>query len=160
MNVFLHFALALALGQPPAPAESSPRPKAGQKAGQKTAGQNPPARKAASANPEGVPRDAKKISDYEWSHTDKDGKAWIYKKTPFSIAKLPDDRASAPPPAIVPMDVRDLGDSVEFARKTPFGVARWTKKKADFDAAEKAAWEAAAKPDSAASGATPGKSGQ
>ncbi len=104
-----------------------------------------PAAKSArrSGNPEGVPADAQKISDFEWSHTDKDGKSWIYRKTPFAVAKLPDDRAAAAPPTAPGMTARDLGESVEFSRKTPFGVATWTKKKTELDAAEEAAWKAA-----------------
>jgi hypothetical protein len=106
-----------------------------------------PARKAAPAAkkspwPEGVPADATKLSAFEWRHVDKQGKAWIYKKTPFSVAKLPEAEYYATAPSSTPpaagAEVKDLGDSFEFTKKTPFNTARWVKKKTDLDEGEKA----------------------
>jgi hypothetical protein len=33
--------------------------------------------------------------------------------------------------------VRDLGDSVEFQRRTPFGISKWVSKKTDLNDDEK-----------------------
>jgi len=118
-----------------------PRPAGAQKAATVAAGKNGA---RPSRTPEGVPADAVKISELEWRHTDREGKSWIYKKTPFSIAKLPAPADGQPEPLPPPaMEARDLGDTVEFSRQTPFGVARWTKKKGELDESERSALEAA-----------------
>jgi hypothetical protein len=107
-----------------------------------------PATKAPkAAYPKEVPKGAQKLSDNEWRWVDKDGKAWIYRKTPFSVAKFPEEQAASEKAPVrdagAPMSVRDLGDSVEFTRKTPFGENKWTRKKSELTDMEKSAWEAA-----------------
>lgn len=94
-----------------------------------------------------IPADAEKLSDYEWRHTDKQGNVWIYRKTPFGIAKVSEEKMSeaAESPrhaAGAPIEVRDLGDSLEFSRKTPFGHSKWTKKKTELDEQEQAVYDA------------------
>lgn len=108
------------------------------------------AAKKAPAQQNPVPKGAKKISDTEWRYVDKDGKAWIYRKNPFGIAKLPEEKvkgdailADAPQHATgAPLEIRDLGnDTFEFSRRTPFGVSKWTKKKSEMNTDEKAAFD-------------------
>lgn len=94
-----------------------------------------------------VPKGAEKINDNEWRHVDKDGKAWIYRKTPFGVAKLPEEKAletaDAPRHAAgAPLHIRDLGDSIEFSRRTPFGMSKWQKKKTELNEQEQAAYDA------------------
>lgn len=114
-------------------------------------GQTKPAPKPAakSAYPKEVPKDAERLSDYEWRWVDKSGKAWIFRQTPFSVAKFPEEAAKSETAsrmdAGAPVKARDLGDSVEFTRKSPFGVSTWVKKKSELNEIEKSAWEAASK---------------
>ncbi len=91
-----------------------------------------------------VPKDAVKISDLEWRHVDKDGKAWIYRRTPFAINKIPEEQAIGASAAgsAAGLEARDLGDSVEFSRRTPFGTNKWVKKKSELDSTERAALDA------------------
>ena len=86
-----------------------------------------------------IPAGAKPLSPGFYSHTDAQGKSWIYRETPFGVYKLAPsdvDRAGAKdtdPPAVI-----DLGDSVRFERKTPFGLKVWTMKKSELSEEERA----------------------
>lgn len=117
--------------------------------GQAKSAPKPATKAAKSAYPKEVPKDAVKLSDYEWRWVDKSGKAWIFRQTPFSVAKFPEDLSKSETASNVdsgaPLGVRDLGDSVEFSRKSPFGANRWVKKKSELNDIEKSAWEAASK---------------
>jgi hypothetical protein len=108
-----------------------------------------PAKAAKTAYPKEVPKDAVRLSEHEWRWVDKDGKAWIFRRTPFSVAKFPEELAASEKAPVqdagAPLKVRDLGDSVEFSRQTPFGVNTWTRKKSELTDVEKSAWEAASK---------------
>jgi hypothetical protein len=103
-----------------------------------------------------IPADAVKTEDGSYKYTDSKGKKWIYRNTPFGVAKSEDKPidATATPfgkaklqekPAEAPKPVVDTnptrafedGDSYRFERNTPFGVSKWTKKKTDLDASEK-----------------------
>jgi hypothetical protein len=99
--------------------------------------------------PKEVPKDAVRLTDYEWRWVDKEGKVWIFRRTPFGVAKFPEElaRSEKDPGAEAgaPLEARDLGDRVEFSRQTPFGVSKWVKKKTDLSGAEKSALEAATK---------------
>jgi hypothetical protein len=71
----------------------------------------------------------------------KDDKPADRKKTPFGTVKVDEKAAQSkeePPPE---MRAYEEGDNVRFERKTPFGVAKWTKKKSELDEMEKAAVE-------------------
>ena len=122
----------------------------------------------AAANPPGVPKDAKEVAPGQYTFVDKDGKNWVYRKTPFGIQKFEDksagksaaddSAASAPAPApgtamptpfgetrsraAVPVKVTEEGDSLRFERQTPFGLQRWTRKKTELNEQETALWEA------------------
>jgi hypothetical protein len=118
--------------------------------GQSNGSQKAPAKTPAKAEqPKEVPKGAEKLSDHEWRYVDKAGKAWIYRRTPFSVAKFPEELAASEKAtardAGAPMQVREVGDSVEFTRKTPFGVNTWVKKKSELTDIEKSAWESATK---------------
>jgi hypothetical protein len=116
--------------------------------------QKRPAAKAAPAefDANGIPRTAKKISEVEYAFTDKTGKQWIYRRGPVGWSKLPAELNTAPVTAAAPTSftVIERGDDIEFQRRGPTGVSKWTKKRADLDADERAALEraqAASKPE-------------
>ena len=126
--------------------------------------------KAAGSQASGVPAGATQVSPYEWRYTDPKGKSWIYRQTPFGYSKYPDGPDSSTPASPAPGQpqaretpfgkvqmpaeaqavkpeqpqptaVRDLGDSLEFQRPTPFGQGKWVVKKTQLNAEEKRLWE-------------------
>lgn len=77
--------------------------------------------------------------------TGSDGKTYIVRDTPFGVVKVPEtpakpekDDENEPPPDL---KVREVGDSVEFQRMTPFVPVKWTKKKTELNELERRAWE-------------------
>jgi hypothetical protein len=97
----------------------------------------PPKKAAAPAKPPAVtiPKDAVPNADgtsYTW--TDKDGKKWVFAKTPFGVMKSPASEAGT---AALPEDLTnakaiDKGETVRFERPGPFGTISWEKKKTDL----------------------------
>jgi hypothetical protein len=77
-----------------------------------------------------------------YTFTDAQGKKWIYRKTPFGLARLEDKpadtKAAAPAGGLVTTATED-GDIVRFERPGPFGMYRWQKKKTELDDDERAA---------------------
>ena len=90
-----------------------------------------------------VPAGAVERDPGRFFYTDKDGKKWIFVRTPFGISKVEDKlEASAPAqpdPPLANVKVTESGDTVNFERPTAFGVTKWQKKKADLTDDEKAA---------------------
>ena len=80
-----------------------------------------------------IPKDAVPNSDgISYVYTDKQGKKWIYAKTPFGLTKFP---APDTPPVAQDLSATkavDKGDTVRFERPGPFGTMSWEKKKADL----------------------------
>jgi len=103
------------------------------------------ARATAPANvPLTIPKSAVEIEPGLWEHKDAKGKTWHYTKTPFGVRRfepelLPPDTAAVEADFITAFDKG--GDTVEFERKTPFGKAKWTRKRVDLNDAEKLAVE-------------------
>lgn len=92
-------------------------------------------KKAAAPAPQAmtIPKDAVPNPDglsYVW--TDKQGKKWIYAKTPFGITRSPASDAPVSAPDLSTTKVVDKGDTVRFERPTPFGPMIWEKKKSDL----------------------------
>ncbi len=130
--IFFVFASALlAVAADPQPAKKSTAPAA------------PPAKQT---KPLEIPKGAVETEPGTFRYTDTDGKKWMYRKTPFGVARLEDkgtERAAeqtATDPANGIKATED-GDTVRFERPGPFGVYRWQKKKADLDEGERAALE-------------------
>jgi hypothetical protein len=114
-----------------------------------------PAPRTASAEPT-IPADAVKSEDGSYKYTDKNGKKWTYRRTPFGVSKEEDKTldATATPfgkskePAVAPVQQAakpsdavntkafDEGDTIRFERPTPFGTSVWRKKKSDLDATD------------------------
>jgi hypothetical protein len=86
-----------------------------------------------------IPRDAIPDPDgrhYNW--TDKEGKKWIYSKTPFGIVRAP---AKSSPGESATKAI-DKGDTVRFERPTPFGPVTWEKKKTELTVDERRIFDA------------------
>jgi hypothetical protein len=87
-----------------------------------------------------LPAGAKQVEPGLYRYTDAQGKTWMYRNTPFGLAKWEDKPLTAAPVVEpeVPASITDLGDSVQFERQTPFGPHKWTKKKTDLNEEERA----------------------
>lgn len=118
---------------------------------------------------EKLPAGAVRTGPYTWRHTDKEGKVWIYRETPFGLMKqdaryAPDAADHGAPvepkkdyietpfgnmkvqdlekrPAGPALRVREEGGKLHFERETPFGVQKWTRDKTMLTPEEKKAWE-------------------
>lgn len=89
-----------------------------------------------------LPAGAQEIRPGVWRHVDKDGKAWLLRRTPFGYSRQPEAanneaeaQKRAPAFNVVAVD----GDKVTFESFTPFGTRRWSKAKADLNESETAA---------------------
>ena len=99
-----------------------------------------------------LPAGAKQVDAATYTFTDAQGKKWIYRKTPFGLARLEDKpvEANAPPVAAGPeITAKEDGDTIRFERPGPFGTYRWQKKKSELTEDEKVAWQRAQEKDSA-----------
>lgn len=95
----------------------------------------------ASVPAQSIPAGAMLVEPFLYRYTDANGKTWMYRKTPFGMSKWEESSTPAPqpPPAkSEPVVVTDLGDSVRFEKKTPFGSATWVHKKSELTDEEKA----------------------
>jgi hypothetical protein len=117
---------------------------------------DPQTRKAPAApkaiQPLQIPAGAVESEPFTYRYTDAQGKKWIYRKTPFGIARLEDvpadktlrsDRAEADRLADVKgSDVKATGDgdTIRFERPGPFGVYKWQRSKSELNEMEQAAW--------------------
>src|SRR5260370_12590689 len=121
MKFKICFAIALAAGM--ARAEDRPAKKADSK--KKS---TPPAELT-------LPADAKMVEPGTYTFTDAQGKKWIYRKTPFGLARLEDKPAETKAAASTgPVTTAtEDGDIVRFERPGPFGMYRWQKKKTELD---------------------------
>lgn len=100
-----------------------------------------------------LPPGAVQIDKYSWRATDKDGKTYIYRRTPFGFSKYEADAQPVEEP-VAGLVAVDKGETVEFQRKTPFGLSKWTKKKSELDENEAAALKQASQ---SAAKSTPSK---
>ena len=109
----------------------------------KTKAQPAAARTAAQAKAQpAIPAGAVQSADGTWRYTDAQGKHWCYRRTPFGISKYEDKPAvPAAEPRTARIKATEDGDQVRFERPGPFGPYRWTRKKTELDATERAAWE-------------------
>jgi hypothetical protein len=82
-------------------------------------------------------------------YADKQGKKWIYRQTPFGVARIadvPSDRAASSNKAAVEagrlpdMKATEDGDTIRFERPGPFGVYQWQKNKSELDETERVVW--------------------
>ncbi len=90
-----------------------------------------PAKPAAKAQPAvEVPKDATRLDATSWRAVDAQGKAWIYRKSPFGVNKFAEEQT--PKPVLEdknPVRATDLGDHYHFEQAMPFGKREWDTKK-------------------------------
>jgi hypothetical protein len=114
-----------------------------------------PAPRTASAEAT-IPTGAVKAEDGSFKYTDKNGRKWIYRQTPFGVSKAEEkapDATSTPfgkskeptvaretvvakPGDIANTKAFDEGDTIRFERPSPFGTSVWRKKKSELDVAD------------------------
>jgi hypothetical protein len=89
-----------------------------------------------------IPAGAVERDPGRFFYTDKDGKKWIFVRTPFGISRLEDkpdlSGPSRPSDPLPNVKATESGDTVTFERPSSFGVSRWQKKKTDLTDDEKA----------------------
>jgi hypothetical protein len=94
-----------------------------------------------------IPKGAVESEPGTYRFKDAEGRKWIYRKTPFGVARIPDQPAPAnPAPApdsFAEVKAFDAGDAVRFERPGPFGVYRWQTSKSELSEMERAAWDRA-----------------
>ncbi len=84
-----------------------------------------------------IPAGAKETEDGSFRYTDAKGKKWVYRKTPFGVAKAEDKPAPVQPQMEDTLTKATIsGDTVHFEKPTPFGTTKWDKKTSDLDANE------------------------
>jgi hypothetical protein len=96
-----------------------------------------------------IPAGAVETEPYTYRYTDKEGKKWIYRKTPFGISRWEDKpptveesrKAQDEKSRLIDLTsaVED-GDSIRFERAWPFGKTSWSKKKTELNEVESAVW--------------------
>jgi len=80
-----------------------------------------------------IPKDAVPNPDgISYVYTDKEGKKWVYAKTPFGVTRSPASDTPVSAPDLSTTKAIDKGDTVRFERPGPFGTLSWEKKKADL----------------------------
>ncbi len=85
----------------------------------------------------------------QWTHTDAQGKEWIYRQGPFGLTRAPKHTAVVTESRLHEgISVVEQGDLVHFSRQGPFGLTQWTKKLDEVNEVERTAMEKsrAAKP--------------
>ena len=106
----------------------------------------PPARQI---KPVEIPKGAVETEPGTFRYTDADGKKWIYRKTPWGVARMEDkpaDNAAAAPQqpaadATAGIKASEEGNVIHFERPGPFGTYKWQKKESELDESERAALE-------------------
>jgi len=102
---------------------------------------------ARTVKPLEIPKEAVETEPGTFRYTDSDGKKWIYRKTPWGVARKEDNGTEAVKetarPAGEGITAVEDGDVVRFERPGPFGVYKWEKKKSELNENESAALERA-----------------
>src|SRR5579862_7498175 len=70
-----------------------------------------------------IPKGAVETSTGLYRWTDKDGKVWMYRRSPFGISRYPADIATYDKQTSTEEETKavEQGDSIRFERSTPFG---------------------------------------
>lgn len=132
---FLTAAPLLALWLPAALAADQPKPAAPRRA----------AAKAAPAAPvTAIPADAQEVGVNLFRHVDAEGKAWVYRRTPFGISRAPEAQKAAVRNDRPRVTVTEEGDTITFTQPTPFGQKTWTRERSALTAGERKLMEQAA----------------
>lgn len=92
-----------------------------------------------------LPAGAKQSEPGVYRYTDRDGKTWVYRKSPFGYWKDDDAKAIDKSGDVSDITAVEDGDNVRFERPGPFGKYRWVRKKSEMNDAERKAWESRSK---------------
>jgi hypothetical protein len=98
---------------------------------------------ALSASGPQIPKSAVESEPGTFHYTDAHGKKWIYRTTPFGVARFEDVPLSKPvaaPDLTAGITATADGDTIRFERPGPFGVYKWQKAKSDLNDEERAVW--------------------
>jgi hypothetical protein len=93
-----------------------------------------------------IPAGAVKTDDGSYHYADPQGKKWIYRKTPFGIARLEDKpvdvaaRAAESQKRFAAVKATEDGDIIRFERPGPFGIYKWQRRKTELDEMEQTVW--------------------
>ena len=96
--------------------------------------------------PLGIPAGAVKSDDGSYRYTDRQGKKWLYRKTPFGVARL-EDKPAAPAAAdeaakrFENVKATEDGDTIRFERPGPFGIYKWQRNKTQLNEMEQTVWD-------------------
>ena len=97
--------------------------------------------KKSTAGPMEVPKDAVQTSPGFYKWTDKEGKVWMYRRTPFGVSRRPFGPTYDKHEVLDNLTTaKDQGDSIRFERTGPFGKRSWMRKKSQLTENEKAIW--------------------
>jgi len=138
---------------PPPPNETKapakPAKKTGWGRGSSAAAKAAPAK--AGQAPVVIPAGAEEIRPNTFRHRDEKGRTWIYRRTPFGIAKFEEKKVSTDAAASsAGITAIEQGENIKFVRRTPFGETVWTRKKTELSAEEQQALERSRKAEPAA----------
>jgi hypothetical protein len=115
----------------------------------KTTSRPPAAKQTKKAAPLlSIPKDAVQTTPGFYRWTDKDGKVWTYRFTPFGVTRWPADSMDMKRDAADKANAAagrttavEAGDSIHFEQVTPFGKRTWIRKKTELNEAERKIWE-------------------
>jgi hypothetical protein len=94
---------------------------------------------ALSATAQDLPAGAVKVDANSYRLVDKDGKEYLYRKTPFGLSRFEvKPQTAAATFNTSNIKVTDLGDSYRFVQADLFASRTWTIKKTELTAAERA----------------------
>lgn len=99
------------------------------------------ARKPAPIPPLTLPAAAVASGPNQWTHTDAQGKQWIYRQGPFGLTRAPKSAPVNESRLHEGIEVVEQGDQVQFSRQGPFGMTHWTKKLDEVNEVERTAIE-------------------
>jgi len=93
-----------------------------------------------------IPKAAVQVDEGTYRFTDDRGRTWLYRRTPFGVARTEERTPSAAEAKQKAKMVEltkavERGDEIHFERPGPFGPYRWQRKKTELNDIEKAAWE-------------------
>jgi len=95
-----------------------------------------------------IPKDAVETTPGFYSWTDKEGKVWTYRQTPFGVSRWPADSVDIQQSAVDKQKAFterttavEQGDSIRFEQGTPWGKRTWVRKKTELNETEQKIWD-------------------
>jgi hypothetical protein len=95
-----------------------------------------------------IPKDAVQTTPGFYRWTDKDGKVWTYRVTPFGVTRWAADSVDMRRDAVDKHNAAagrttavEAGDSIRFEQATPFGKRTWVRKKTELNETERKIWD-------------------